>query len=106
MWFQWTIIYVTNVAVGFPTIPILAQAAFRGQRSVTAAWATLIPWSISSYFFYIGMPKYWGNSLGSFPEVGQKQKTEKILQGFGLAQAAVTKRWLRKEEKTSESKKK
>ena len=26
---------------------------------------------------------------GSFPEVGQKQKTERILQGLGVAQAAV-----------------
>ena len=46
------------------------------------------------------MPKYWGKqifSLGSFPEVGQKQKAEKkerkILQGLGVAQAAVTERW-------------
>ena len=30
--------------------------------------------------FLVVMPKYWGNqnfSRGSFPEVGQKQKTEK-----------------------------
>ena len=42
------------------------------------------------------MPKYWGKqiiSLESFPEVGQKQNTEKILQGLGVAQAAVTKCW-------------
>ena len=37
------------------------------------------------------MPKYWGKQifrLRSFPEVGQKQKTEKkerILQGLGVA---------------------
>ena len=44
------------------------------------------------------MPKYWGKqifSLGSFPEVGQKQNTGKkekkeILQGLPVAQAAVT----------------
>ena len=42
------------------------------------------------------MPKYRGKqifSLGSFPEVGQKQKTEKILQGLGVAKAAVTECW-------------
>ena len=43
------------------------------------------------------MPKYVGKqifSLGRFPEVGQKQKTEKeILQGLRVAQAAVTERW-------------
>ena len=44
----------------------------------------------------IFLPKYWGKqifSLESFPEVGQKQKTEKILQGLEVAQAAVTERW-------------
>ena len=42
------------------------------------------------------MPKYWVNNYfahGSFPEVGQKQKNEKILQGLRVAQAAVTERW-------------
>ena len=42
-------------------------------------------------------------SLGSFPEVGQKQKTKKtkkILQGLGVDQAAVIKRWLLKAEKS------
>ena len=50
------------------------------------------------------MPKYWGKQIvphGRFPEVGQKQKTEKkkkekkreILQGLRVAQAAVTERW-------------
>ena len=47
------------------------------------------------------MPKYWGENyfaLGKFPEVGQNQKTEKkerekILQGLGVAQAAVTEHW-------------
>ena len=42
------------------------------------------------------MPKYWVKNYfehGSFPEVGQKQKTEKILQGLRVAQAAVTERW-------------
>ena len=44
------------------------------------------------------MPKYWGKqifSLGSFPEVGQKQKIRKrkILHGLDVAQAAVTERW-------------
>ena len=46
------------------------------------------------------MPKYWGKQIlahGRFPEVGQKQKTERkrreILQGLRVAQAAVTERW-------------
>ena len=42
------------------------------------------------------MPKYWGKqifSLGNFPEGGQKQKTEKILKGLGVAQVALTERW-------------
>ena len=47
------------------------------------------------------MPKYWEKQIfthGRFPEVGQKQKTEKkergeILQGLRVAQAAVTKCW-------------
>ena len=37
------------------------------------------------------MPKYLLKNYfahGSFPEVGQKQKTEKILQGLRVAQAA------------------
>ena len=41
--------------------------------------------------------KYWVKNYfahGSFPEVVQKQKTEKkILQGLWVAQAAVTERW-------------
>ena len=43
--------------------------------------------------YLLVMPKYWGKQIfthGSFPEVGQKQQTEKILQGLGVAQAAVT----------------
>ena len=43
------------------------------------------------------MPKYWDKNYfthGSFPEVCQKQKTEKILQELRVAQAAVTERWL------------
>ena len=39
------------------------------------------------------MPKYWGKqifSLGRFPELGQKQKTEKRKR---KKQAAVTERW-------------
>ena len=47
------------------------------------------------------MPNYLGKQnfiLGRFPEVGQNQKTEKkerekILQGLGVAQAAVTEHW-------------
>ena len=47
------------------------------------------------------MPKYWGKlifSLGRFPEVGQKQKTERekkkrILQGLGVGPGSVTERW-------------
>ena len=45
------------------------------------------------------MPKYWGKqifSLGRFPEVGQKQKTEKerekrekILQGLGVGPGSI-----------------
>ena len=41
------------------------------------------------------MLKYWGKQIfthGSFPEVGQNQKTEKILQGLRVAQAAMTER--------------
>ena len=55
------------------------------------------------YFFCIYllvMPKYWGEQIfthGRFPEVDQKQKAEKkerkILQGLGVAQAAVTEPW-------------
>ena len=49
------------------------------------------------YIYLLVMPKHWGKlifSLGRFPEVGQKQKTEKerkrekrrkILQGLGVA---------------------
>ena len=44
-----------------------------------------------------GYAKILGKQIfthGSFPEVGQKQKTEKkILQGLRVAQAAVTERW-------------
>ena len=45
------------------------------------------------------MPKYWGGNYfvhGSFPKVGQKQKTEKkreILRGLCVAQAAVNELW-------------
>ena len=42
------------------------------------------------------MPQYWLKNYfahGRFPEVGQKQKTEKILQGLRVAKAAVTERW-------------
>ena len=44
------------------------------------------------------MPRYWVKNYfahGRFPEVGQKQKTEKkrILQELRVAQAAVTERW-------------
>ena len=50
------------------------------------------------------MPKYWGKQIfahWSFPEVGQKQKTERkkeeeILQGLRVAKGAVTERWLEK----------
>ena len=39
------------------------------------------------------MPKYWVKNYfahGRFPEVDQKQKTEKILQGLQVAQVAMT----------------
>ena len=42
------------------------------------------------------MPKYWVKNYfahGSFPEVGQKQKTEKILQGLGVGPGSATERW-------------
>ena len=47
-------------------------------------------------------------TLLSIPEVGEKQwaeerKRERILQGLGVAQAAVTERWPWKEEKTPEN---
>ena len=48
------------------------------------------------YIYLLIMPKYWGGNYfahGRFPEVGQKQKTEKILQGLRVAQTAVTERW-------------
>ena len=57
-----------------------------------------IKFTPNKFFFctnLLVMRKYWGKqifSLGRFPEVGQKQKTEKILQGLRLAQAAVTER--------------
>ena len=48
------------------------------------------------------MPKYWGKQIfahGRFPEVGQKQKTEKkkkkekkILQGLGVGPGSATER--------------
>ena len=54
------------------------------------------------------MPKYWGKQIfthGSFPEVAQKQKTERekkkrILQGLRVANSAVTER--KKKEKKKE----
>ena len=45
------------------------------------AWRTQAAWA-KNYFAH-----------GRFPKVGQKQKTEKILQGLRVAQAAVTERW-------------
>ena len=42
--------------------------------------------------YLLVMPKYWGKQIfthGRFPKVGQKQKTEEILQGLRVAQAAV-----------------
>ena len=50
-------------------------STFYGQCLVTATGS---PWSI----YLLVMPKYWGKqifSLGSFPEAGQKQKTEKKI---------------------------
>ena len=52
--------------------------------------------SIFFYIYLLVMPKYLVNKYFThkrFPEVGQKQKTEKILQGLRVAQAAVTERW-------------
>ena len=56
--------------------------------------------------YLLVMPKYWGKQIfahGRFPEVGQKQKTERILQGLLVAQEAVTERWPYKVEKTLEN---
>ena len=42
------------------------------------------------------MPKYWGKQIfahGSFPEVGQKQKTEKSKREKSNTQAAWAKSW-------------
>ena len=57
-----------------------------------------INWSYLNILFYIWISyaKILGGNYfahGSFPEMGQNKKTEKIIQGLREAQAAVTERW-------------
>ena len=52
------------------------------QAAVTERWPQKVQKTLENQFcciYLLVMPKYWGKQIfthGSFPEVGQKQKTE------------------------------
>ena len=52
-------------------------------------WVTCIYYS----FIYLFPTTTFQIFNRSLPEVGEKQKTERILKGLQVAQAAVTERW-------------